>query len=71
MELIIDQLTVGHDNDLKIVKRDVDQNPTLQMKYQTSPIPVFHLLKDSESIVEFIGGHPKNQLRDEISTTLV
>lgn len=67
---IIDQLAAEYGNDLKIVKCDVDQNPALQMKYQISSIPAFHLFKGGESIAEFIGGRPKNQLRDEISTAL-
>lgn len=70
MAPIIDQLAAEFGDKLKVVKCDVDNNPALQMKYQISSIPAFHLFKGGESIAEFIGGRPKTQLRDEINAAL-
>lgn len=67
---IIDQLAADLEGQLKVVKCDIDQNPSLQMKYQVSSIPTFILFKAGQSISEFVGGRPKAQLRQEIESAI-
>lgn len=70
MSPIVDQLTEEMGDQLKVVKCNIDDNPSLQLKYQISSIPSFNLFKGGEKIAEFVGGLPKTKLRTEITQAL-
>ncbi|MCI6583566.1 MAG: thioredoxin [Mobiluncus porci] len=67
---IIDQIATEFGDKLKVVKCDVDNNPSLQAKYQISSIPTFNIYKDGEVAAQFIGGRPKAQFRREIESVI-
>lgn len=67
---IVDQLASEFEGKLKVVKCDVDNNPSLQAQYGVSSIPTFNIYKNGEVAAQFIGGRPKSQFRKEIEAAL-
>lgn len=68
---ILDQLAASHDEDeLKIVKMDVDENPETPAQFGVMSIPTLLLKKDGEVVDKVIGVHTKDQLEQLIATHL-
>ncbi|MBO0450361.1 thioredoxin [Enterococcus sp. MJM12] len=68
---ILDQLAASHDEDeLKIVKMDVDENPETPAQFGVMSIPTLLLKKDGEVVDKVIGVHTKDQLEQLIASHL-
>ncbi len=54
------------DNDIKIIKVDVDKIPTLAEKYRVMSIPTLVFFKDGEVKTELVGFRDKDELSNII-----
>lgn len=68
---ILEQLADGYEEDqLKIVKMDVDENPETPQTFGIMSIPTLLLKKDGEVVERAIGVHTKEQLESLIQPYL-
>lgn len=68
---ILDQLSEEYDEDqLKIVKMDVDENQETPSQFGIMSIPTLLLKKDGEVVEKAIGVHTKDQLEQLIAAHL-
>lgn len=66
---ILDQLADEYDEEeLKIVKMDVDENPETPASFGIMSIPTLLLKKDGQVVDKLIGVHTKDQLAELIAT---
>ena len=49
---------------IKVVKLDVDQNPTVTGKYGIRAMPTLILFKDGQPVATKVGSLPKSQLKE-------
>lgn len=65
---ILDQLSEEYDEDeLKIVKMDIDENPETPQSFGIMSIPTMLLKKDGEVVEKVVGVHSKDQLKQLVS----
>ncbi|MGX7173828.1 thioredoxin [Enterococcus ratti] len=68
---ILDQLSEEYDEDeCKIVKMDVDENPKTPQQFGIMSIPTLLLKKDGQVVEKVVGVHSKEQLRQMIDQHL-
>nr|WP_137599884.1 thioredoxin [Enterococcus nangangensis] len=68
---ILEQLAEDYDEDeLKIVKMDVDENPNTPKDFGIMSIPTLILKKDGEVVEKVIGVHTKPQLKELVDRHL-
>ena len=68
---ILDQLSEEYDEDeFRIVKMDVDENPQTPQQFGIMSIPTLLLKKDGQVIEKAVGVHSKEQLRQMIDQYL-
>lgn len=66
---ILDQLGEEIDEDeLKIVKMDVDENPETPQQFGIMSIPTLILKKDGEVVEKIVGVHNKEQIKQLVAT---
>lgn len=64
---ILDQLSEEYGEDeLRIVKMDVDENPETPQQFGIMSIPTLMLKKDGQIVEKVVGVHSKDQLRQMI-----
>ena len=65
---ILDQLAEEvHEDDLKICKLDVDENPNTARQFGIMSIPTLLFKKDGQVVKQVAGGHTKAQLKEIIA----
>ena len=57
-------------NKLKIVKINVDENPSISQTYSIRSIPALMIFKDGEKISEKMGALPKSALQSWVNETI-
>ena len=68
---ILDQLSEEYDEDeFRIVKMDVDENPQTPQQFGIMSIPTLLLKKDGQVVEKAVGVHAKEQLRQMIDQYL-
>ncbi len=68
---ILDQLSEEYDEDeFRIVKMDVDENPETPQQFGIMSIPTLLLKKDGQVVEKAVGVHSKEQLRQMIDQYL-
>lgn len=68
---ILDQLSEEYDEDeFRIVKMDVDENPQTPQQFGIMSIPTLLLTKDGQVVEKAVGVHSKEQLRQMIDQYL-
>ena len=68
---ILDQLSEEYDEDeFRIVKMDVDENPQKPQQFGIMSIPTLLLKKDGQVVEKAVGVHSKEQLRQMIEKYL-
>ena len=68
---ILDQLSEEYDEDeFRIVKMDVDENPQTPQQFGIISIPTLLLKKDGQVVEKAVGVHSKEQLRQMIDQYL-
>lgn len=63
---IIEEIATEMADKLKVVKLEVDDSPTVAMKYNILSIPTLALFKKGEMVWQGVGVHQKQQLLDEL-----
>ena len=66
LEELSDEMT----NKLKIVKINVDENPSISQTYSIRSIPALMIFKDGEKISEKMGALPKSALESWVNETI-
>lgn len=68
---ILEQLEEDYEEDqLKIVKMDVDENPNTPREFGIMSIPTLVLKKDGEVVEKVVGVHTKPQLKELVDKYL-
>jgi thioredoxin 1 len=57
-------------NKLKIIKINVDENPSISQTYSIRSIPALMIFKDGEKISEKMGALPKSALESWVNETI-
>ena len=66
----LEELSEEMSNKLKIVKINVDENPSTSQAYSIRSIPALMIFKDGEKISEKMGALPKSALESWIKDTI-
>ena len=67
---IIEDLAKNVDDNVRILKIDVDKNQPLAQKYQVRGVPTLALFKNGQIVWRQSGVHSKEQLQEVISKNL-
>ncbi|MDQ8217715.1 thioredoxin [Enterococcus faecium] len=67
---ILDQLEQEYDEEFRIAKMDVDENPETPQQFGIMSIPTLMLKKDGQVVEKAVGVHSKEQLRQMIDQYL-
>ena len=62
---VLDQIAEERD-DLKIVKLNIDEQPTVAQRYGVMSIPTLILFKDGEPAAAAVGAMPKSMLEERL-----
>lgn len=62
LDPVVKQLAQDWDGKVKVVKLDVDENPTLAMQYQVMGVPTLMLFKQGKLSQRVSGYQPKDRL---------
>ena len=66
----LEELSEEMSNKLKIVKINIDENPSTSQAYSIRSIPALMIFKDGEKISEKMGALPKSALESWIKDTI-
>ncbi|MCP4725716.1 MAG: thioredoxin [bacterium] len=66
----IDEIAKEYEGKIKVGKVDVDNNPTISMKYQIRSIPSLLVFKDGNVATQLVGAVPKPQIKNMIEGIL-
>jgi thioredoxin 1 len=66
----LEELSDEMANKLKIVKINVDENPSISQTYSIRSIPALMIFKDGEKISEKMGALPKSSLQAWVNETI-
>ena len=67
---ILEELAAEYDGRLRIGKLDVDDNPSVTMRFGVMSIPTLILFEDGEAKTRLVGAKGKGQLRQELEAFL-
>lgn len=67
---VIDELAEEFDEDLRIVKVNVDDNASLAVQYGIQSIPTLIFFKGGQEVAKTVGAPPKPRLVQEIAEVL-
>src|SRR2546422_9205233 len=67
---VVEQLAGEYEDNLKVAKIDVDENPRTAMAYNVRSIPTLLIFKGGKVVDQIIGAVPKKHLVDKISLHL-
>jgi thioredoxin 1 len=70
LEPVVKQLSDDWSGKVKIAKLDVDENPSLAMRYQVMGVPTLLLFINGEPKERITGYHPKDRIEQKISAHL-
>ena len=66
----LEELSEEMASKLKIVKINVDENPSISQTYSIRSIPALMIFKDGEKILEKMGALPKSALQSWVNETI-
>jgi thioredoxin 1 len=66
----VHDLAVEYTGKLNVAKLDVDNNPTIAMKYGVRSIPALIFFKEGKPVDQIIGALPKGALKRKIDAVL-
>ena len=66
MSPILDEIAAGSPA-LKVVKLNVDENPTTTMRYGITGIPAFKVFRGGQEIGEVVGAMPKPVFQEQLN----
>lgn len=70
MAPIVEQLADEMTGKLKVCKCDIDNNPSLQARFDISAIPTFLIFKNGKVAHEMIGGQPKAKFKADVAQAI-
>ncbi len=63
---IVDEIAEEHGDELKVLKIDIDENPSTPRDYGVMSIPTLIVFDDGEPARKIVGAKGKSQLLDEL-----
>ncbi len=66
----IDEIAKEYEGKIKVGKVDVDNNPTISMKYQIRSIPSLLVFKGGNVATQLVGAVPKPQIKSMVESVL-
>jgi len=63
---VLDQIAQERQDELKLVKVDIDENPQLAQAYGVMSIPTMILFKNGEPAAAAMGARPKSALEQQL-----
>jgi thioredoxin 1 len=63
---VLDKIVEGRESDLKLVKVNIDEEPSLAQKYGIISIPTIILFREGEPAAAAIGAQPKSALEKSL-----
>ncbi len=70
MEPVLEEIAKEHEQKLKVVKLNIDQNQDTPIKYGVTSIPTFLFFKDGKEVDRAIGSVPKKQFVKKVEAHL-
>ena len=67
VEPVLAQLAAEHAGELKVVKVNVDENPSLASRYQAMSIPLLVIMRDGQEADRIVGAVPKAQIEQRLA----
>ena len=67
---VLEQLAARHAGRLKVVKVDVDANPTLGQRFAATSIPLLVVLRDGQEVDRVVGAVPPASLEARLAPLL-
>ena len=67
---LLDEVADKYEDNLDVVKLNVDENPNTAQKYGIRSIPTLILFKDGAVQAQIMGAMPKSQLEEFLDTSL-
>ena len=67
---LLDEVADKYEDNLDVVKLNVDENPNTAQKYGIRSIPTLILFKDGAVQAQIMGAMPKSQLEEFLDTNL-
>jgi len=64
---VLAELAAEYAGRVKIVKLNVDENPTTASQYAIQSIPTMLLFKDGKKVDQMVGAHPKADIQRKLS----
>src|SRR5690349_10648888 len=64
---ILDELSDEYAGSLRIVKVDVDENPTTARRFDIRSMPTLVVLRDGAEVKRLIGARPKRMLLEDLA----
>ena len=66
----LEEIATELNGQVKIAKLNVDENPTIMMRYGVRSIPTLIMFKNGEPTAMQVGAMPKNRLQDWIKKSI-
>ena len=67
LDPVVKELAQEWDGQVKVVKLDVDDNPSVAMQYMVMGVPTLMLFKDGQPVERVTGYQPKDRLSKKFS----
>ena len=70
LDPLVEEMANEWGESVKVVKIDVDHNPTIAMNYQVMGVPTLMLFKSGEAVERMTGYKPKAKILDKLTPHL-
>ena len=67
---VLDELASEYDGKIKIVKMNVDENPSSPQKFSVRGIPTMIFVKNGSLVETLVGNQPKSAMKNTIDTVI-
>ncbi len=64
---VVEEVAQENEDNLKVVKVDVDQNSEISAQYQIASVPTLMFFRNGEPVDSIIGAVPKSEIENKIS----
>lgn len=67
---VVEEISKNMENDIDVVKIDVDESPNSASKFGISSIPTLILFKDGKPLTKLVGFRPQGQIETAVKEAL-
>lgn len=67
---IVEEISEAYDGKIKVGKLNVDENPSITMKFGIRSIPTLLVFKGGEAVEQIIGAVPKGEIEKAVDKAL-